>query len=224
MKAHRPGQEVEQRADCLHKATGSGRGGYIGGQETCRLGKKFFEQPPLQCAEALLGYELVWGLTSGIVTEAEAYSERDDPACHTVHRPSARAFLEQNPAGTAYVYLNYGMYWLLNVVVKSPDECGFVLLRGLWPTGGIALMTRRRKGAKDLCGGPGKLGRALGLDGSAHGKTFLCKERYFRGPPIRPGEVYCGGRIGISRGQDLPWRFWFDTEPLRGAEQDGGAG
>ena len=85
----------------------------------------------MQCARALIGKEFRWGRTAGRIVETEAYAEFGDEACHTFFRPSARSFVEENSPGAAYVYLNYGMYWLTNVLVSDPAgrERGFVLLR-----------------------------------------------------------------------------------------------
>jgi DNA-3-methyladenine glycosylase len=75
------------------------------------------------------------------------------------------------PAGASYVYLNYGVHWLLNFLVRGGREDGFVLIRALEPTRGIEEMTRRRNMTtlKNLCSGPGKLTRALGIDGTFTG-------------------------------------------------------
>ena len=84
-------------------------------------------------------------------------------------RPSARAFVARHPPGTAYVYFNYGMYWLLNVLVKGGTEDGFVLFRAIEPTRGVSAMQRRRVAHRKsptralkstaLCSGPGRLPR-----------------------------------------------------------------
>ena len=79
----------------------------------------------------------------------------------------ARRFVESYDAGASYVYLNYGMYWLTNVLIKDGASNGFVLLRALRPDRGIALMKERRSKEKltDLCSGPGKLSMAFGIVG-----------------------------------------------------------
>ena len=107
--------------------------------------------------------------------ETEAYAEQGDEACHTFFRPSARAFVNSHEAGAAYVYLNYGMYWLTNVLIKEGDNKGFVLIRALEPLDGIAEMeTRRaRKKPTELCSGPGKLSMALGITGEDHGLSLI---------------------------------------------------
>src|SRR5213592_736192 len=136
--------------------------------------RPFFQRDPLTCARELIGAELICGDCSGIVVEAEAYAAIDDEAAHTFTRPSARRFIEQNKAGAAYVYFNYGVHWMLNVLVKG-DANGFVLIRALEPRRGIARMKKRR-GVDDirkLCSGPGKLTQALDITGRDH-EIDLC--------------------------------------------------
>lgn len=173
-----------------------------------RLDSSFFERAPAECARDLVGALFLWKGASGRVVETEAYAAEGDPACHTFFRPSARTFVERHPAGTAYVYLNYGVHWLFNILVKGPMGSGFVLLRALEPVDGIERMVARRPhvGPCELCSGPGKLTRALGIDGSSHGTPFLDDEAtgLFGGPAL---EVVACPRIGISRGRELAWRF-----------------
>ncbi len=102
----------------------------------------------LRARANLIGTELIWGECSGVVVEVEAYAAIDDEAAHTFTRPSARSFIERNKAGAAYVYFNYGVHWMLNVLVKG-DANGFVLIRALEPRRGVELMKRRR-GVNDL--------------------------------------------------------------------------
>lgn len=173
-----------------------------------RLESSFFTQSPVDCARDLLGSMLVWHGCEGRVVETEAYAAVGDPACHTFFRPSARTFVESHDAGTAYVYLNYGIHWLFNVLVKGPAGAGFVLIRALEPRVGIGQMAARRgrPALQQLCSGPGKLTRALGIDGSAHGSGFLS------GPDTAIhagtcGAIAVGPRVGISNGRELPWRF-----------------
>ena len=146
------------------------------------IDRSFFQRDPLTCARELIGCELVWNDCAGIIVETEAYFALGDEACHTFARPSARAFVEKHDAGAAYVYFNYGMYWLLNVLVKGGSADGFVLFRAIEPVRGIEMMTQRRvsnlkseiKNLKStaLCSGPGKLTIALGVDGADHGRDF----------------------------------------------------
>ena len=111
-----------------------------------KLTRDFFARDPVTCARELIGCTLVWGRCAGIVVETEAYAAVNDEACHTWSRPSARKFVAEHPAGAAYVYFNYGMHWMLNVLIKGGTEDGFVLFRALEPTAGIPAMARRRAG------------------------------------------------------------------------------
>lgn len=170
----------------------------------------FFEQDPVTCARGLIGCHLVWHGCEGRIVETEAYDSVDDPACHTWFRPSTRAFVARQNAGDAYVYLNYGVHWLFNILVKGGQRSGFVLLRALEPVTGLELMRDRRLGVKDplLGAGPAKLTRALGIDGAVHGARFLRAAGcgILRGTMITP----CAGpRIGISRATELRWRFGY---------------
>ena len=186
------------------------------------LTRDFFERDPLACARELVGCELVWGKCAGIVVETEAYSAVGDEACHTLARPSAREFVARRAAGAAYVYLNYGMYWLLNVLVKGGGEEGFVLIRAIEPTRGLDAMRLRRAGSSEfriqnskfLCSGPGKLAQALGVTGAHHGAD-LCKNSA-RGFLARKNsvEVVEDVRIGISKSAHLPWRFLLLDSPF----------
>jgi len=180
------------------------------------LPHSFFERDPLTCASELIGCELVWGKCAGIIVETEAYSVSGDEACHTFARKGARHFVETHRAGTAYVYLNYGVHWLLNVLIKGGREDGFALIRAMEPTAGLALMRRRRGIAslQALCSGPGKLSAALGVGGEDHGSD-LCEnpERCFM-PRQRELEVISDVRIGISKAAHLPWRFLLKESPF----------
>ncbi|WP_395716420.1 DNA-3-methyladenine glycosylase [Prosthecobacter sp.] len=177
------------------------------------LKRDFFERDVLDVARDLVGVELVWNGCSGIIIETEAYAVEDDPACHTASRPSAREFVRSKPPGTAYVYFNYGMYWLFNLLVKGGSRDGLILIRALEPRRGIEAMQRRRQRGKlhELCSGPGKLAMALGFTGNDHG-TILCGS----GKPAGCGlkwsqdekhDVVTDIRVGISQAVDFPWRF-----------------
>ena len=171
----------------------------------------FFSRHPLTCATELIGCEFHWDHCSGVIVETEAYAASGDEACHTFLRRGAQKFVDSHPAGTAYIYLNYGVHWLLNVLVKGGMD-GFVLIRALEPRHGIPLMQERRKleGETKLCSGPGKLTQALAIPPAFHGSSLCKNERKsFHGRPAdtpEPG-IVSDVRIGISRAADLPWRF-----------------
>jgi DNA-3-methyladenine glycosylase len=164
----------------------------------------------------MVGCELLWEGCGGVVVETEAYSVLNDEACHTFSRPSSREFVQRMPPGVAYVYLNYGVHWLLNFLVKGGTEDGFVLIRALEPTRGIEEMVRRRNGTaiKNLCSGPGKLTRALGIDGGFHGRDLLESEDAMLCLPAEKPNVHACARVGITRSAELPWRFVLVDSPF----------
>jgi len=185
-----------------------------------RLKRSFFEDDLFACASGLIGCELVWGECGGIVVETEAYSLKDDEACHTFKRRSARSFVAEQRPGTAYIYLNYGIHWLLNVLVKGRGETGLILFRALQPTRGIELMRRRRgvTAERKLCSGPGRLSEALAVRGTEHG-IDLCKtaDRFLE-PRRAAVSVVTDVRVGISKATHLPWRFLMKESPYVSVE------
>jgi DNA-3-methyladenine glycosylase len=178
----------------------------------------FFKRDVLTVARELVGVELVWQGCSGVIVETEAYAVEGDPACHTASRPTTREFVKIKPPGTAYVYFNYGMYWLFNILVKGGKRDGLVLVRALDPRLGIDEMKQRRQKEKltDLCSGPGKLALAMGIAGVHHGTPLVG-----RGRPAGCGlrtldsdvEVLSDVRVGISQAADFPWRFLARDNP-----------
>jgi DNA-3-methyladenine glycosylase len=178
-------------------------------------------------AQKLLGCELVHespdGVTSGIIVETEAYLQ-DDPACHAFNRRTARTEPMYATAGTAYVYLIYGMYQCFNIVSNAEGIGEAVLIRALQPVTGIGLMEMRRLiragkrqiapaagkvSLKELCRGPGKLVQAMGIERELHNATLLSGEvLYLRGPVVEPDAIVAGPRIGINVGRELPYRYY----------------
>lgn len=181
-----------------------------------RLEHAFFQRDPRTCSAELIGCELVWNECAGIVVETEAYSVVNDEACHTFMRPSARAFVENHAAGAAYIYFNYGMHWLLNVLVKGGTEDGFVLIRAIEPTRGIDAMRRRRKleAEASLCSGPARLAQAIGADKSQHGIDLCSDPRRHFLTWRQPVEVVADVRIGISKAAHLEWRYLLRGSPF----------
>jgi len=168
----------------------------------------FFTLDPVECARNLIGCSLFWKGCSGRIVETEAYRAIGDDACHTFLRPSAREFIASHKPGDAYVYLNYGVHWLFNILVKGEAGEGFVLIRALEPMEGAEEMSRRRGGVKAslLTAGPGRLTQALGIGGGDHGASFLELSECGMLRGTCPG-VVAGLRIGITKAADLPWRF-----------------
>ncbi len=173
-----------------------------------RLKSAFFERDPVVCARELIGCHFEWHGCVGKIVETEAYAAEGDEACHTWFRPSAREFVGSHRAGDAYVYLNYGVHWMFNFLVKGGELEGFVLLRAVEPVRGLELMQERRPKSKEhqLCAGPGRLTRAMGIDDSSHGLDVLNS----KGIGLYHGEcdgVVSGPRIGITKAVELPWRY-----------------
>jgi len=186
------------------------------------LSCSFFERDPLLCATELIGTELVWGKCSGIIVETEAYLTLNDEACHTFTRPRTRAFVERNRAGAIYIYFNYGVHWMLNILVKGGKRTGLILIRALEPRRGLSIMKARR-GTEDvrrLCSGPGKLTQALDINDRHHEQSICAGARLCLWPRADAIRVVADARIGISRSKDFPWRFTlegseFISRPVR---------
>jgi len=177
---------------------------------------RFFQRDPLVCAREVIGAKLIWGKCAGIIVETEAYFAENDQASHTFSRPSARAFIERNKAGAAYIYFSYGAHWMLNVLVKGKKN-GFVLIRALEPLSGVELMKKRR-GVDDkrrLCSGPGKLTQALEIT-NRHHEMDLCARPHYRfvRDPNAIIDVVADPRIGISRSVHHLWRFTLGGSPF----------
>ena len=176
----------------------------------------FFQRDLLTCAHELIGKELIWGDCSGIIVEVEAYAAIADEAAHTFTRPSARSFIERNRAGAAYVYFNYGVHWMLNVLVKG-EANGFVLIRALEPRRGVELMKKRRRvdDVRQLCSGPGKLTQALDITDRHHEMDLCADPRHcFMSDTQATFDVVGDKRIGITRSAHLPWRFTLRGSPF----------
>src|SRR6266850_132944 len=116
-----------------------------------KLLRSFYDRPTLDVARDLLGKVLVHerrGVrTSGVIVEAEAYIGESDPACHAAPGPTRRNEPLYGPPGYSYVYLNYGIHCLMNVVTEAQGAPAAVLIRALDPLDGIEVMRRRRRRA-----------------------------------------------------------------------------
>jgi len=178
------------------------------------LERACFERATVEVARDLLGQVLVSvtpeGRTAGRIVETEAYLGADDPASHAARLRTGRVEAMWGEPGIAYIYRSYGIHSMLNVVTEPLGETGAVLIRALEPVIGIDLM-RARRGLDDerlLCSGPGKLCQALGIALEMHGTDLVTSDRLWISPGASPRDVSTSGRIGISRGQAHPWRFW----------------
>src|SRR5688572_30206730 len=112
------------------------------------LPRSFYSRPTLTVAEELLGKVLVHrtprGVSAGMIVETEAYIGEDDPACHAAPGPTPRNAPLYGPPGIAYVYLNYGLHYLVNAVTEPEGSPAAVLIRALEPLDGARFLRLRR--------------------------------------------------------------------------------
>ncbi|HVM28789.1 MAG TPA: DNA-3-methyladenine glycosylase [Mycobacteriales bacterium] len=173
----------------------------------------------LDVAPDLLGCLLVAGGVSVRLTEVEAYAGQSDPGSHAYRGRTPRTAVMFGPPGHAYVYFTYGMHWCMNVVTGPDGTASAVLLRAGEVVGGLEVARERRPGVRDrdLCRGPARLTRTLGVDREHDGVDLLdpaAPVRLLPGPPTGPDRVRTGPRVGVAgAGAPTPWRFWVDGEP-----------
>ena len=186
-----------------------------------KLPRSFYNRPTLEVARDLIGKVLVHNrrgaTTSGIIVEVEAYIGESDPACHAAPGPTTRNQPLYGPPGYAYVYLNYGIHWLVNAVTEAKGSPAAVLIRALEPLDGVATMQRRRGrrlSLHDLCRGPGNLTKAMGIT-QAQNREDLCGRRlYIEDRELPPAKkIAWGPRIGISVGTERLWRGYVLAHP-----------
>jgi DNA-3-methyladenine glycosylase len=178
------------------------------------LRRSFYNRPTLDVAKDLIGKVLVHdtrgGRASGVIVEVEAYIGESDPACHAAPGPTARNAPLYGPPGFAYVYLNYGIHYLVNAVTEAKGTPAAVLIRALEPKDGIATM-RRRRGRRDipvhdLCRGPGNLTRALGITLRHNGLDLTGRSLRIEDQGLPRRDVSWSRRIGITVGVEQEWR------------------
>jgi DNA-3-methyladenine glycosylase len=164
-------------------------------------------------ARALLGMELwvdgLHGHRRGIITETEAYAGITDRASHAFGgKITKRNAVMYGKAGCIYMYICYGMHWMLNIVTAPEGIPHAVLIRS------IRLFEPASKPVDVACG-PGKLTRWLGIDGGFNGESIASARFGLHYNPDFKGEVVQSARIGIAyAGADalLPYRFYLAAE------------
>ena len=191
------------------------------------LPRRFYNRPTLDVARDLIGKVLVHetrqGIASGVIVEVEAYIGESDPACHAAPGPTKRNAPLYGPPGIAYVYLNYGIHYLVNAVTEAEGWPAAVLIRALEAKDGIPLMRRRRAArtarrpvdlaVDDLCRGPGNLTRALGIDLTQNLLDLTSSALRIEDQRDRKRPVTWSRRIGINVGVEQEWRVTAADSP-----------
>lgn len=183
------------------------------------LNQLFYEQNTETVAKGLLGKKLVHSqggqVLSGMIVETEAYVGPTDTACHASKGKTARTEVMFGSAGVSYVYLIYGMYYMLNVVTEQVDFPAAVLIRAIDPIEGMETMRlNRNSSGKNITNGPGKLCQAFGIDKSFNEHDLTVENglwiESFR--DLSDQQISSGPRIGISYAstadQVAHRRFW----------------
>ncbi len=188
------------------------------------LPRAFFDAPPERVAPLLLGKLLVHrtehgDVLAGRIVETEAYlgphNDTPDPAAHSHRGPTPRNLVLFGPAGHAYLYSIYGLYFCMNVSCEQEGQGGGVLIRALEPVAGLAQMALNRgidfeSPARMLTSGPGRLCQALGLTRPLHNGLELidpASPLQIRDDGFQAAEALVTVRIGIREAADLPLRF-----------------
>jgi DNA-3-methyladenine glycosylase len=187
------------------------------------LPRAFFEDSPEAVAPRLLGKLLVHRIgtdvLAGRIVEVEAYmgphNDPPDPASHAHRGPTPRNSVLFGPAGHAYVYRIYGLYFCMNVSCEAEGLAGGVLLRALEPVAGAARMAANRglepgAPARMIASGPGRLCQALGITRPDHNGLDITSVRsplQVRDDGFSSDEVVATARIGIRDAVDWPLRF-----------------
>ena len=184
-----------------------------------RLDYSFYSQPTLIVAESLLGKQLVkteddGSILSGLITEVESYIGTEDLGCHARNGPTKRNQVMFGPAGRLYVYLTYGIHWMLNIVTENNGFPAAVLIRGLNPVDGIPVMNKRRgSNQKELSDGAATLTQAFGINRDWN-NINLCDPKsdiYLNDLGHKTPSFTKSPRIGINRTPEpwlsIPWNF-----------------
>ncbi len=159
-----------------------------------RLPYEFYHRPCLEVARDLVGKVLVHNGVHLRISETEAYCGEKDTACHACKGRTKRTEVMYMDAGTIYIYLCYGMHWMLNIVTGEKEQPEAVLIR-----------------ACVEAGGPGKLTKRLGITGEQNRDSVVTSEVLWIGDDGFSCDVSTAKRVGIgyarAEDQDKLWRF-----------------
>lgn len=186
-----------------------------------KLKREFYlDEDVVGISRRLLGKLLVTNLNGGIrggmITETEAYRGVTDRASHAYgDRRTNRTEVMYGMGGKAYVYLCYGIHHLFNVVTSEADVPHAVLVRGIFPVIGKALIeksTGKNSNMYRNFNGPGKLSDALGIRSAHSGEDLLGEHIWIEesGLTVSGEQIISGPRIGVDYAGDdalLEYRF-----------------
>jgi DNA-3-methyladenine glycosylase len=167
-----------------------------------RIDKNFFLQDAVTLAQKLLGKVIVrtWDdntISRYIITETEAYLGEEDLACHASKGRTPRTETMYARGGHIYVYLIYGMYWMLNIVSGRENHPEAVLIRSIRETQG-----------------PGRVSKILKIDKSFVNENLNTSQRIWIEDAPDITEFTCSPRIGIDYSgeywKNILWRFKTD--------------
>jgi DNA-3-methyladenine glycosylase len=169
-----------------------------------RLLKSFYCRDVLKVAPDLIGKKLVRNRKGSLafyaITEVEAYGGIQDMASHARFGKTTRNSIMYAGGGVIYVYLIYGMYWMLNIVTGKENVPQAILIRGL-------------EGLE----GPGRLSRDLEIDKSFYGEDLTCSERIWIETGKESSSFIQSARYGIDYASEpwrsMPWRFVMAPQP-----------
>ena len=175
----------------------------------------------LDISKILLGKVLVTKLngkkTTGIIIEVEAYLGVKDKASHSYNnKRTKRTEPMYLKGGIGYIYLCYGIHYMLNVVVGEINTPYAILIRSVEPLSGEKTMLKRRnlnKITESLTNGPGKLTQAFGITSTLNYEPLISDKIWIedRGINVKEKNILSSKRIGVDyAGEDakLPYRFY----------------
>jgi DNA-3-methyladenine glycosylase len=191
-----------------------------------KLSKSFYTRSDVTLiARELLGKVLCTNidgvLTSGIIVETEAYSQRERASHAYGGKRTPRTETFYNVGGISYVYMCYGIHYLFNVITNWHHTADAVLIRAVEPLEGIEHMLQRRgmdKIAHRIAAGPGSVSMALGIDKSHNGIELKDGQIWIedRGIIYKKSQIIASPRVGVDyAGEDakLPWRYRVKDNP-----------